>query len=73
MLIFSKLHNLLSNLIDVILKKIKFIFTLHYPLYLDVIEWVFLYCLLYSTLDCNIGPRRLPEINIGTSAKLLDR
>ena len=29
----------------------------------------FLYGPLYLTLECNIGPRRPPESNIGTSAK----
>ena len=29
----------------------------------------FLYGSLYLTLECNIGPRRPPESNIGTNAK----
>ena len=38
-------------------------------LYLEVIEWLFSYGPLYLTLECNIGPRRPPESNIGTSTK----
>ena len=43
--------------------------TYKYTVYLEVIEWLFSYGPLYLTLECNIGPRQLPESNIGTSAK----
>ena len=41
--------------------------------YLEVIEWLFSYGpqRLYLTLECNIGPRRPPESNIGTNTKCI--
>ena len=38
-------------------------------MYLEIIEQLFSYRPLYLTLECNIGPRRQPESNTGTSAK----
>ena len=36
--------------------------------YLESIEWLLAHSPPYLTLECNIGPRRPPESNIGTSA-----